>query len=75
MARYHPIDRARESCGQDDDQGNLRVSAPTTVARGDRLNFDYDWGPLDPNVPYLGAITHDTPFDLFFLTIATANMP
>ena len=63
------------SFGPDDDAGNLSVTAPTTVNRGDRLDFDYSWGPLDPNERYLGAITHDTPFDLFFLTIVTANMP
>ena len=63
------------SFGPDDDAGNLRVDAPTSVVRGDRLDFDYDWGPLDPNERYLGGITHDTPFDLFFMSIVTANMP
>jgi hypothetical protein len=63
------------SFGPDDDLGNLRISAPATVASGDRLNFDYDWGPIDPETRYLGAVSHDTPFDLFYLTIVTANLP
>jgi subtilisin family serine protease len=63
------------SFGSNDDQNNLRITAPGTVATGDRLNFSYDWGPLDPNVRYVGAISHDTPFDLFFLTIVTENLP
>ncbi len=63
------------SFGPDDDQGNLAVTAPAAVQTGDRLNLDYQWSGLDPAVRYLGGISHDTPFDLFFLTIVTANMP
>ena len=63
------------SFGRDDDQGNFAIEAPETVQRGDRLDFPYTYGPLDPDTIYLGAVSHDTPFDVFFLTIVTANTP
>jgi subtilisin family serine protease len=63
------------SAGPGDDQGNLAVTAPATVSSGDRLEFPYDWGPLDADTIYLGAISYDTPFEVFFLTIVTANAP
>jgi hypothetical protein len=58
-----------------DDAGNFRVDSPAMVTSGDRLDLAYDWGPLDPDTIYLGAISHDTPFDVFFLTIVSANTP
>jgi subtilisin family serine protease len=61
------------SFGPGDDAGNLRITTPTTVADGDRLDFDYDWGPLDAGTKYLGAISHDTPFDRFYLSIVTVD--
>jgi subtilisin family serine protease len=63
------------SFGVDDAQGNLSIEAPAAVSTGERLDFPYSWGTLDPDTIYLGAISHDTPFDVFFLTIVTANKP
>ena len=63
------------SFAADDDQGNLSITAPDTVSVGDRLDFPYDWGPLDPTTIWLGAVSHNTPFDVLFLTIVTANTP
>jgi hypothetical protein len=45
------------------------------VTTGQRLDFPYSWGPLDPDEIYLGAISHNTPFDTYYLTIVTANTP
>jgi subtilisin family serine protease len=59
----------------DDDPGNLAIEAPDVVNVGDRLDLPYEWGPLDPDTIYLGAVSHNTPFDIFFLTILTANKP
>jgi subtilisin family serine protease len=61
------------SFGPGDDAGNLRISTPTSVANGARLDFDYDWGPLDAGTKYLGAVSHDTPFDRFYLSIITVD--
>lgn len=63
------------SFGSDDDRNNFRITAPDTVNRGDRLDFDYDFGPLDADTIWLGAVSHNTPFDVLFLTIVTANRP
>jgi hypothetical protein len=63
------------SFSRDDDQGNFAIEAPDAIGRGDRLDFPYEWGPLAAATPYLGAVSHDTPFDVFFLTLVTANMP
>jgi hypothetical protein len=63
------------SFGPDDDRGNLEIETPDAVASGDRLELPYQWSSLDAGTRYLGAISHDTPFDLFFLTIVTANLP
>ena len=61
------------SFGPDDDAGNLRITTPASVGNGDRLDFDYDWGPLDAGTKYLGAVSHDTPFDRFYLSIITVD--
>lgn len=64
------------SFGPDDNEDNLRiVDAPTDVSVGERADVGYEWGPLDPDERYLGAIFHDTPFDMYFLSIMTANLP
>jgi subtilisin family serine protease len=63
------------SFGLDDEQGNLSIEAPDSVSSGARLDLPYEFGPLDPATIYLGAVSHDTPFDVFFLTIITANKP
>ena len=59
----------------DDDQGNLSIDAPDSVTTGDRLELPYSFGPLDPDTIYLGAVSHNTPYDVYFLTIITANRP
>jgi hypothetical protein len=61
------------SFGPGGDAGNFRIATPTVVANGDRLSFDFDWGPLDAGTIYLGAVSHDTPFDRFYLSIVTAD--
>jgi subtilisin family serine protease len=61
------------SFGPGDDAGNLQITTPDTVRDGDRLDFDYEWGPLEAGTKYLGAISHDTPFDLFYLSIVTVD--
>lgn len=63
------------SFGNDEDRGNMSITAPDAVTSGERLDFSYDWGPLDPDTIYLGAVSHTTPFDVFFLTVVTANTP
>ena len=59
----------------DDYLGNFAIDAPDAVEVGDRLDLPYDWANLDPGTIYLGAVAHNTPFDVFFLTIVTANKP
>ena len=61
------------SFGSDDDAGNLRITAPSAVVEGDRLDFNFDWDSLASGTRYLGAISHDTPYDRFYLTIVTAD--
>jgi subtilisin family serine protease len=63
------------SVGPGGGEGNLSMDAPDAVESGNRLAIAYDWGPLDPDTIYFGAISHDTPFDVFFLTLVTANAP
>lgn len=63
------------SAGSGADQGNLVVDAPDAVESGDRLELGYDWGPLNSDTIYFGAVSHDTPFEVFFLTLVTANAP
>jgi len=56
-----------------DDAGNLRVEDPDrSVIDGDRLSFDYDWGPLDPDTIYLGALLHNTSGGAF-ISITTVD--
>ena len=63
------------SFGPDDDEGNLSIDAVGNVTTGQRLDFPYTWGSLDPEQIYVGAISHNTPFDIYFLTVITANQP
>ena len=63
------------SFGPSGSQGNLSIEAPDTVTAGQRLRIPYDWETLDPDTIYLGAIVHNTPFDVFFMTIVSANTP
>jgi len=59
----------------DDAGANFAIEAPTVVEVGERLDLPYEWGGLDPGTIYLGGVSHNTPFDVFFLTIVTANKP
>jgi hypothetical protein len=61
--------------GEDDAAGNMGIAWPTSVVDGDRLDLPFDWGPLAAGTRYLGAFTHETPFDLRFLTIVTVDVP
>jgi Fibronectin type-III domain/Bacterial pre-peptidase C-terminal domain len=63
------------SFGVTDDVGNLDVAAPTAVVKGDRISLDVSWSSLDPSTRYLGAISHDTPFGLYQLTIVDITAP
>jgi subtilisin family serine protease len=63
------------SFGVTDDVGNLDVAAPTTVVKGDRLDLDVTWSALDPATRYLGAISHDTPFGVYEITIVDVTAP
>ena len=61
------------SLGPGDDAGNLRIVTPGTVNEGDRLNFAYDYGPLAEGTRYLGAVTHNTPFGRFYISLITVD--
>jgi hypothetical protein len=61
--------------GDNDDQSNFGIAQPGTVTDGDRLDLAFDWGPLPSGQRYLGAIAHETPFDIRFLTIVTIDAP
>jgi hypothetical protein len=63
------------SFAREDDRGNFGIATVEDVAAGDLLDFAYDWGPLEAGVRYLGAVSHDTPFGFFYLTIVTAFPP
>ena len=59
----------------DDYLGNFAIESPMTVQAGERWDLPYEWANLDPATIYLGAVSHNTPFDIYFLTIVTANRP
>jgi hypothetical protein len=61
--------------GRDNEQGNFVIEYPTSVEVGDRFELPYEWGPLDPDTIWFGGVSHNTPFDVFFLTLVTANKP
>jgi hypothetical protein len=63
------------SFGANDVVGNLGVTAPTSVANGDRVAFDLTWSGLEPASRYLGAISHTTPGGLYGLTIVNVTAP
>lgn len=63
------------SVGDVDVAGNLQVTSPINVSDGDRTFLDLDWGILDPGIPYLGAISHNTPTGLYGLTILRVDSP
>jgi subtilisin family serine protease len=57
------------SLGLNDVVGNLGVTAPTTVANGDRVDLQVQWSGLAPGMRYLGAISHTTPAGLYDATV------
>jgi len=63
------------SLGANDAVGNLAVSAPATVANGDRADLDVQWSGLAPASRYLGAISHTTPNGLYDITIVNVETP
>lgn len=63
------------SLGANDAVGNLAVSAPTTVANGDRVDMTLQWSDLAPASRYLGAISHTTPNGLYDITIVNVETP
>ena len=63
------------SLGLNDIAGNLTVAAPTTVANGDRVDFQVQWSALDPGSRYLGAISHTTPSGIYDATIVNVVTP
>jgi hypothetical protein len=63
------------SVGLNDVAGNMNVTAPTTVANGDRVDFQVQWSGLEPDWRYLGAISHTTPSGLYDATIVNVVTP
>ncbi len=49
--------------GADDDAGNFSIEFTPEVGNGDRWDFNLDWSGLEPGARYLGAVSHNTPFD------------
>ena len=63
------------SLGANDAVGNLAVTAPTTVANGDRVDLGLEWSGLSPASRYLGAISHTTPNGFYDVTIVNVVTP
>jgi subtilisin family serine protease len=63
------------SFGANDDVGNLTVTAPVSVANGDRVDLDLSWSGLEPASRYFGAISHTTPSGLYGLTLVNVGTP
>jgi subtilisin family serine protease len=63
------------SFGVSDDVGNLSIAAPSAVAAGDRVELTLSWSGLAANTRYLGAVSHDTPFGVYDLTIVDVTAP
>jgi len=63
------------SFGPGGDQGNFSIDAPGSVVAGNRLSLPYEFSVPDPETIYLGGVSHNTPFDVFYLTVVTANFP
>jgi len=61
--------------GIDDVVGNLAAAGPSTVSEGDHTEVALTWGPLTPGMRYLGAVTHETPFGVYALTILDVAVP
>jgi subtilisin family serine protease len=63
------------SVGLNDAVGNLTVTAPSTVANGDRVDLQVQWSGLEPGSRYLGAVSHTTPNGLYDATIVNVVTP
>jgi subtilisin family serine protease len=63
------------SLGANDAVGNLTVAAPTSVANGDRIDFDLTWSGLEPASRYLGAVSHTTVNGFYGLTVINVETP
>jgi hypothetical protein len=63
------------SIGNNDNVGNLTVTAPANVANGDRVDLDLSWSGLAAASRYFGAISHTTPTGLYGLTLVNLTTP
>jgi hypothetical protein len=63
------------SLGANDDAGNLSLTAPTTVANGERRDFALAWSGLEAASRYLGAVSHTTPEGFYGLTVLDVVTP
>jgi hypothetical protein len=63
------------SFGANDVVGNIAVTAPTSVANGDRVDLGLNWSGLDPASRYLGAVSHTTISGFYGLTILDVVTP
>jgi hypothetical protein len=45
------------------------------VAAGDRADLTLSWSGLASNTRYLGAVSHETPFGVYDLTIVDVTAP
>jgi hypothetical protein len=63
------------SLGANEAAGNLSVTAPTTVANGDRIDVGLQWSGLASASRYLGAISHTTPNGLYGATVINVVTP
>jgi hypothetical protein len=61
--------------GLNDVAGNLSVTAPSTVANGDRVDLPVQWSALAPASRYLGAISHTTANGIYDATIVNVVTP
>jgi hypothetical protein len=61
--------------GRNDVVGNMSVTAPTTVANGDRADLQVTWSGLEAGSRYLGAISHTTPDGLYDATVVNIVTP
>jgi subtilisin family serine protease len=63
------------SFGANDIVGNAAVTAPTSVANGDRIELGLSWSGLEPASRYLGAVSHTTLNGFYGLTILDIVTP
>jgi hypothetical protein len=63
------------SFGEDDDVGNLGVTAPPAVTEGEHEQLPVQWAALAGGLRYLGGISHTTPDGLYSLTVVNVQAP